>query len=79
MSRLNIFVFGIVLAVVFSFVQCSTSETESKIEIVEDINQFLLKNPDVKLQRMNEKILQSGPQQYISKRYSFGFRIRGKI
>lgn len=77
MARLNICVFGFVLAVAFCFVQCSTDGTEPKIEIVKDINQFLLKHPGVKMQPLIGKT-QPREEKYTIK-YHLGSRINSKI
>lgn len=87
MFRLNIIVSGLVLAVVFSFVHCLSVETVKtvktveivKVEIVTDINKFLLRYPGVKIQQMRKELLPTSPNQYISMKYTLGHRINGKI
>lgn len=81
MACLNIFVVSLVLAVAFSFVQCSNGGIESNIEVltVSDISDYQLKYPDVKVQPLKERILPRGASPYIQKQYTFGYRIQGKI
>lgn len=81
MARQLIFVVGLVLAAAFNLAEGSIDALESniKVTIVSDIDQFLNENPGLKAQPLIKQTQTAGAEQYVRLLYRIGSRISGKI
>lgn len=81
MARVEIFAVGLILAVAFNFVACSSDEIQSDIQVsvVQDMDKYLNENPDLEVQPLIKETKENGPSQYMTIAYRLGYRIAGKI
>lgn len=77
MARFVIFAVGLVLALAFSFVACSSDEIQSDIKIVPDMKKYLQENPGLKVQPLIKRVKVVGPS-YAKILYSIGYRVAGE-
>lgn len=77
MARFEIFAVGLVLAVAFSFVACSSDEIQADIQVVENMEKYLEDNPGLEVQPLVKEVSENGASQYFAITYRLGYRTGG--
>lgn len=78
MVRFSVFAICLVLALAFNFVVCSEFGSDTEVNFVENLSEFLYENPEIELQPLVEEVSYDGSSSRIQRTYTFGRRISGE-